>query len=311
MKGNSMDESILQRIDACRPGSGDAELAPGQDEPGRAPLADDLAANPEARQCYERVQQQDAKIRDAMRRIEPPAGLAERLLLALSAAEESAAENPPANLFDHSPGNTTQQLQPLSLAPASEVEASDGERQAHTPALSAAPGWLRDNRRRLAMAALAASMLLVAFGAWQWLRRPEQISLDTLVAEVVQVYRDVYQSESSSKPMRTLPPAFNIPARVLQPTTGLGWRETRLLNGKAVAIDLRGANPGVQATLLVAYANGHVFGAGMTTVPPWSPNSTTGGRCVGLWRSGDMVYALVVEGDTSAYHGFILQHGLV
>jgi hypothetical protein len=85
-----LDRHLLQRIDACRPGSDDLHDA------GLAPLADELAESAPARALYNRVQGMDQAIGEAVQDVPLPAGLNERLLARLAAEQgESAIEQEP------------------------------------------------------------------------------------------------------------------------------------------------------------------------------------------------------------------------
>src|SRR5688572_11232473 len=73
-----VDRELLERIDACRPGSDDLH------DPRLAPLADELAESPIKRDLYQRVQALDAVIGEAIDDVPLPAGLSERLLASLA-----------------------------------------------------------------------------------------------------------------------------------------------------------------------------------------------------------------------------------
>jgi hypothetical protein len=89
-----VDRQLLERIDACRPGSNDL------DDP-RLSLAEELAGSPPKRDLYERVQSLDRAISEAIDDVPLPEGLSERLLARLaieglvSAAENLAPEGVP------------------------------------------------------------------------------------------------------------------------------------------------------------------------------------------------------------------------
>jgi hypothetical protein len=44
---------------------------------------------------------------------------------------------------------------------------------------------------------------------------------------------------------------------------------------------------------------------GLPTSPPGRPQWSTGGRSIGYWRSGDLVYVLVVDGNENKYRAFV------
>lgn len=77
------DRKLLQRIDACRPGSEDRH------DPELAPLAEEAAG--EARELYERVSMWDQAIGEALENVRVPPGLSDRLLARLAAEQTVAA----------------------------------------------------------------------------------------------------------------------------------------------------------------------------------------------------------------------------
>ena len=81
------DRHLLERIDACRPGSADLQ------EPELAPLAGEVAVAGEARELYERVGAWDRAIGEALEDVRVPGGLSDRLLARL-AAEQAAVSSP-------------------------------------------------------------------------------------------------------------------------------------------------------------------------------------------------------------------------
>jgi hypothetical protein len=92
------DRRILESLEACRPGAGDVT------DPEFAHLAEALAADPELRGLYERLQRTDAVLARCIRDVPVPEGLAERLTLRLAAARteceaEDAAAPRPARRF--------------------------------------------------------------------------------------------------------------------------------------------------------------------------------------------------------------------
>ena len=58
-----------------------------------------------------------------------------------------------------------------------------------------------------------------------------------------------------------------------------------------------------RATLYVVQYGGAVEGLGPT--PPGQPTRTTGGRAAAAWQTGELLYVLVVEGDSNTYRGFL------
>ena len=73
-----VDRQLLERIDACRPGSEDLH------DPALSPLADELAESRAKRDLYDRVQAFDGAIGEALEDVSVPEGLSERLLARLA-----------------------------------------------------------------------------------------------------------------------------------------------------------------------------------------------------------------------------------
>lgn len=99
-----VDRQLLERIDACRPGSDDLH------DPALAPLADELAESRAKRDLYDRVQALDGAIGEALEDVPVPVGLSERLLARLAAEQVvSAVESakPPAEILEAAPSPAT------------------------------------------------------------------------------------------------------------------------------------------------------------------------------------------------------------
>lgn len=78
--------SVVEQIEACRPGSDDLCAAEF------APAAGSIAQDSAARRFYESVQRVDGRLAQAFAAVPVPAGLAERLLAQLEAAPPSSPE---------------------------------------------------------------------------------------------------------------------------------------------------------------------------------------------------------------------------
>jgi hypothetical protein len=76
-----------------------------------------------------------------------------------------------------------------------------------------------------------------------------------------------------------------------------------LLDRRAVAYRLALGKP-VQGMLLVMRAARAV--EGLPTRPPQVPQSSTQGICLGVWQEGELVYALIIQGNQQDY-GRLLQ----
>jgi hypothetical protein len=50
--------------------------------------------------------------------------------------------------------------------------------------------------------------------------------------------------------------------------------------------------------------------AGVPGSPPPAPQSTTGGKSIGYWHTGGLVYVLVVDGNVRNYRAFVSSAGM-
>ena len=280
----------LERIDACRGGSDDLrdELL--------APLADELAADPRKRALFESVQQCDAAVTDAMEEVPVPAGLQNRLLAALANVEATEAEATETSLenrwVDEAVGaGDAQQTDPETLAQPVETPARKvSRRQLFWTALS------------VGTAASLGGVGLVASRYWLG----KELSPARVLEETIAFHaQEVPVTLETSQPPRALP----FSSAISKSLHYLGWRRVDNflgrpnLNGIAFELERNGA----QATLYVVPAT-------VDTLKSWPlsrPDTTTAGRSISVWQGRSVMYVLVVNGDATAYRGFIKPSGVV
>lgn len=263
------DRDLIQRLDACRPGSDDyrdAELAP---------LADELATHPQHRQLHARLQQIDRTIGASMEDVPLPPGLSQRLLASLAAAEKTVAID---DVVSPSP----------------------------TPSLSPSPSTTPGISRRAwlwsaAAAASAASLAGVAyFRGGLWPGQP--VITPELVQEGAIAFYNQEQPEPGRDP-RKFDPDFPL-SRSIVGFERYTWRRIERFLGQArlagVAFDLV-APSGTAATLYVVPQQSPA----LASAPPNRPASTTGGCVSAAWNEGSWTYVLVVKGGERAYQGFV------
>ena len=99
------------------------------------------------------------------------------------------------------------------------------------------------------------------------------------------------------------PPVDYPMSRDVVPFKDARWRRVKAFpGGPAVAYDLP-SNAG-RATLYVFQRNV----PGLPSVPP--PCLSTGGKTAAVWQAGELVYVLVVEGDSGMFSRYLDQsHG--
>ena len=268
------DPRIWELIEACRPASDDLE------DPVLAPLAEQLAANPELADLFERLQHLDASLAEAFRDVPVPDGLEDRINTRLAAVRNGQ--------------KATTEDQPAS-------ESGAGE-----PVAEAAEPRRRFSRRWLlaggAVAAVAASLVLAIVVPD---RAPPVLDRD----EVLKAAKADFENwiAQGRLPGKSEPPAdyplsrdINVPGGPQTP-----WRSINdFLGCQGVAYDLSlGRRGAPRATLYVVRATV----PGLDNAPPSKPSSETGGRSVGAWQTDELLYVLVVQGGRRAYQSFLLR----
>lgn len=173
-------------------------------------------------------------------------------------------------------------------------------RAAEAPQPAVAVRTSRISRRGLLWAATtAATSAVVLFAVLVGLKRPPAETPATALAAAVQFFGAELPGPGHRM---SEPPSPDYPFSrdVLQPAQ-VRWRPIEeFLNASGVAYDLSG--PGeARATLYVVYRTV----AGLGDQPPLDPMSTTAGRSAAAWQAGNLVYVLVVEGDSRDYQRYL------
>lgn len=230
------------------------------EEPEMARLAEQIAADPALRARYERTQKLDAQVGRSIANVEVPDGLHVRLLANCSAG-----------------------------VPACKNSLDAPSRR----------GRLHYNRRLIAIAAIAASLLLLVGGYVFWPRH-RSFTYDDLL----KLSTDWYTQLRREVAWQFLPPHEMVRdypvAGAIRPHPA-HWADVSSLVGEsACAYDLTTID-GRRAALLVIFNPDPIAG----TTPPLKPGSSTGGLMVGCWQSGNLVYVLIVEGTERSYRGLL------
>jgi hypothetical protein len=219
-----------------------------------------------------------------------PSGLQERLLVAVAAAEAPRAPGP-SEAVDRAidPGVPAA---PRGAAMADRGETQSGGRPAAAP-------WL--SRRRVlaavavvaAVAAILTVVVLVPMG-------PTGVAEERVVQDIELAYLDRLQGVEGWRTDHALPEGFSPP-----PGVSLGplraWQSVRVWGCRGIAYEVANPRPARKAVVLVIQRRVR----GLPGAPPISPQSTTLGRCVGVWQSESYVYALIVEGTEPQYRQFV------
>jgi len=327
MDANSKNSRLQHQIDACRASNADGELKPRAADlalPEMKQLAASLAAEHNADVAEHNADAAQGKTADALqqsllfdqavgrafRDVQPPAGLAGRLLagvLGETTAEEVSqpADNAPASELDTSESDTPEPQKvygPQAVTPADALE--------HEPS-SAAQSQRAD--RRTALAVLGCAVAAVAALVLVWVIPAPVLSLsdfnalvndeggwiDRSVARDEETWGDFQAAAAVTEEAIASHPASN--AVRVRPQQWRGFH-TRL-DASAVAYDLRASRTSRKAILFVVKTRTNI--TGLPASPSRRPHIQTGGWAISSWREGDLVYVLAVEGDAPRYRRLI------
>ena len=262
-----MDKQLIENIEACRPGSDDVA------SPEMADVARQIEQNPQARALYENVQKWDAAVGAKMEDIDVPQGLQDRILERLRSAAGSTVEA--LNVASH----------PLDVEPAVQIAPPPEPVSRRSRRHYSRRQWLAG------FAAIAACVLVAAFLS-VWLPSDSEVPMEDIA--------DGWSQQLAANWQQTEQPPreFAVPGAITAAPVGWQWLAKHAAHGVAYQLQDRA---GTTAILYVA----RLSRTGLPLAPPAAPQSNTGGKAVGYWRSGDMVYVLVVPGDERSYRAFV------
>ncbi len=215
-----MNEPTLhEAMDACRPGSDDLHL------PELKALADSLPADPVRQVVFARVQRLDARLGAAVRDVQIPAGLAERILSRIEAATPL-----PSDALPHSDALPLGGVLPLSdVQPLVELRGQDNNasrKQQHRRGT-----WL-------AWMAGVAAVLLVSLATWTFWPRHQALTGEQLLSQSSGWYSQLADTAAWVR----LPPNEMLreyPIASAIRTVAKGWIDaTDLVGQNAVAYEL-------------------------------------------------------------------------
>lgn len=255
---------IREAMEACRPGHDDLE------GPEMARLAAEMVAHRELERRFARLQQLDGILAEVIQDVPVPEGLADRLMVVLSACVPAEAPAP------------AQDDTGASLA----VPASGSTRR------MSRPWWF-------ALSGVVAAAVLVAVSVWQsggsapW-------AASTIVDEAITLFSN--DGNDAGRLVSEASPPWALPlSPTVRSSAATRWRPIAgFLDRRGVAYDLTSVR-GTRATLYVV--NRTV--PGLPDEPPSRPSPGTGNCTAAAWQHGSLLYVLVVQGDAAAYSEFL------
>lgn len=264
----TIDRRTLEGIEACRPGSDDLQ----SDE--LADVARRVQDDPQARAVYARVQQWDAAVSSAMEQVPVPVGLAERILARLSAS--GSGSGPSGAVAD-------------ALAQTAGAAPDAGPR----PGESAPRDLGRSRRRWLTGAAAVAATVAVAVFLAQYVSTTSDTPLEAMADAWLAQLKPKWRGMSQAPNEFAMPRAIRVEA--------VGWQNVGQFAGAhGAAYQLVHATAGTARLFVVRLSKG-----GAPATPPSVPQFTTGGRSIGYWQTGKLLYVLVVNGNEHQYRAFV------
>jgi hypothetical protein len=144
-----------------------------------------------------------------------------------------------------------------------------------------------------------AALLLVA--VWSAIPRTESLSQPVVLDEAIRSFDAGTNASGTLLTEKAAPADYPLSAAVL-PVRGTRWRplEERFLGQKGVAYEL----PGSSGTGAVLYVLEAAAATGFDGAPALNP-FTTAGCCATAWREGRLLYVLVVQGDPAKYRAYL------
>ena len=266
---------LLLGIEACRPGSDDIDAPQFAEELGDAARA--IASDEQAELLYTRIQQSDTAVAKAFHDVDVPTRLQDRLLAALEAdagSEDSVA-----------------------------TDEGDGAAERPSPKSVATPASLSPliGSPTLIGGALAASVLVASVIGYRLWNQPSAAGLDEVVASATQLHSEVTTDQLTSVG-GALPDERPASDRMRRDLNSVGWAKVAGLGDESAVAYRYRQQRGGEATLMVFRPK--TIDANLPLAPPLNPAHSSG-VTVGVWTSGGLVYALVVDGGVQQYQGFI------
>jgi hypothetical protein len=281
-----MDKRTLEAIESCRPGSEDLRAPELRD------VARQLEHDSDAQTRFERIQRWDAKIVDAMQRVDLPVGLAARLLATLARRESPQGQPSTCDsrcTSAHAPPRGEPCSADFGEAMGSIANSPKAESRANVSNPPVSGGWSR--RQWIGTLTTVAAGLLLAVVLNRVLRTSDSQPLENIAGAWQKALGPAWRE------MREAPRGFEVPAGVTGKPAGWQWIDPQF-QVRGVAYQLQDAQ-GSTATLYVA----RLERLDDPRSPPPHPQSTSV-WAVGYWQDGKNVYVLVTR-DEATYRRFV------
>ncbi|HVW38979.1 MAG TPA: hypothetical protein VHB99_16810 [Pirellulales bacterium] len=276
------DRAISEALDACRPARLDPEGHDWQ-QPEIAALAEQIAGQAQYAEQRERIEAIDSAVAATIVQAPVPAGLADRLLVALRSAAPMQAGEPASGAVD-SPEPTTPSASALTLAP-------EDKR------------WRLAGRRTWLVGAATLAVAACVAGIWAVFGSSQPLSYEQVIAEA-KSFDASLPAEGWKLPEESQPdPWYSISSSIS--ATRAGWQYVnKFLKRDGVAYQLLSRSR-AKAVLYVVPLDKvgrpvlEVVGAALPNRP-----DTTGGKATAAWTDGKRLFVLVVEGGQREYESF-------
>lgn len=283
------DRAISEALDACRPARLDPE---GQDwqQPEIAALANQIADQARFTEQRERIEAIDSAIAATIVQAAVPAGLADRLLVALRSAASAPAAEPAGGAIESTSthGETPELTIPSAIAFNTMPEGKPLR-------LAGRRAWL------VSAAALAAAACLA--GIWAVFGSSQPLSYEQVIADA-KSFDASLPADGWKLPEESQPDAWYSISSSLS-ATRVGWQYVNKFlkrNGVAYQLSSRSRAKAVLYVVPLDKVGGpalEVVGHSLPTRP-----DTTGGKAAAAWTDGKRLWVLVVEGGQREYESF-------
>jgi hypothetical protein len=164
---------------------------------------------------------------------------------------------------------------------------------------------VKQPRRRRRWLAAVGGVLTAAAGIMLavWLNTPaEQPLSDSIICQnAIRLFVEPSDHPAHLLTKQAAPSGFPFSQHVFCVSQASWRRVDEFVGGRGVAYDLPG--PGTVRATLYVVARGNI--AGLDTRPTWDRPLQTEGCSAAAWQEGQLLYVLVVQGDRSAYQGYL------